>query len=283
MSDKKDMTYDELIQGYRDKGYELERYGQVKEIVRDQPRYYPLYKIIINPDYEKTLLITTGFHGEEFNGPISILNIFDEAVDFAKERRARYILYPCINPSGFDLHKRYNASDEEQNNDFMRYELEDGKLVGILQPGEKFITYKPIKSPAKEVRYLQRDLDKMEVDPHAVLDVHQQQGCLENGDFYAYYYDNRADCLEIMEEIGTFAKVARKGSAWNFDDNGRLIKCQIDDDGLVLLHDGSITDWFYRRGRKNSICAETNTDLPVDKVGMVNLAWIKGLTKLITK
>ena len=287
MGNKKSLTYQELIKGFEEKACELESYGGVKETVNGERKHYRLYKIVVNPQHKKTLLITSGFHGEEFNGPISLLNIFDEISAYAKKMRVRLIIYPCINPSGFDLHKRYNASDEEQNNDFMRYELGNGKLVGMLKPGEKFKRFKSVLSPAKEVRYLQHDLENSNLTtteiPDAVLDIHQQKGNLDNGDFYAYNYDNRAACLRIMKKIGKIAKVARRGSAWNFNDDGRLIHCQIDDDGLVLLYDGSITDFFHRSGSEYAVCAETNADLALEKVCAVNMIWVKELIKLIAK
>src|SRR3989338_4484173 len=119
------MTYQELMSGFKNKGYKLKSYGAVKE----NRKNYRLYKIVINPHYQRTLLITSGFHGEEFNGPISLFEIFDKAVAYAKKMRVRLIVYPCINPSGFDLRKRYNASDESPNNDFLRYEIEKDKWV----------------------------------------------------------------------------------------------------------------------------------------------------------
>lgn len=277
MEKNKATTYRELIQGFRDKGYKLQTYGAVKE----NRKNYRLYKTVINPQYRQTLLITSGFHGEEFNGPISLLTIFDEVVRFAKKMRVRLIVYPCVNPSGFDLHKRYNASDESQNNDFMRYEIEGGKWVGTLQPGEAFLSYKIVDSGAKEVRLLKRDVLKYDV-PRGALDIHQQEGDLKTGDFYAYIFDRKSTYRKIMQKLKKVAKVAKNDPAMNFED-GRKIYYRIDNEGFIVLHDGTLTDMFYRLGSKFVVTSETDTTMPLEKVCQINLIWIKELIKLIAK
>ena len=285
---KRDMTYYDLLQGYVDKGYKLEKYGSVTEPIRGKDRYYRLYKIVINPEHEKTLLTTTGFHGEEFNGPISLLRIFDEAVDFATKMQTRLIVYPCINPSGFDLHQRYNPSDDVGdygNNDFLRHEIKNGEWVGTLKTGEAFVKYKIIDSAAKEVRLLKRDVLKYQNPvPQAVLDIHQDCMKKGQGNFYAYILNQsqRPVYLEIMKKLAKITDVAKNIDAENIEGD-RKVSYRIDKDGFIFLHDGSINDMFYRLKSEFSICAETNTDLPLEKVSQINLIWIKELIKLITK
>lgn len=277
MKNKKKITYQKLMRGFKDKGYRLKNYG----IVKEKRKKYRLYKIIINPQYRKTLLITSGFHGEEFNGPISLLAIFDEIVACAKKARVRIVVYPCVNPSGFDLHKRYNASNETQNNDFLRYEIKDGKQVGTLQPGENFTNWQIVDSGAKEVRLLKRDVLKIAL-PRGVLDIHQQQGNLNTGDLYAYIFDRRAAYLKVMKKLEKIAKIAKNDPAVNYED-GREVRYRIDNNGFIVLHDGTLTDMFYRLGSKFVVTSETNTALPLNKVCQINLIWIKEFIKLIAK
>lgn len=277
------MTYDQLIAefGAKEKRlrYKLKKYGTVLEVGRK----YGLYKIVINPRCRRTLLIVSGFHGEEFNGPISLVHIFDEAARYARRRGVRLIVYPCINPSGFDLHKRYNASDEIQNNDFLRYQLPDGSWVGTLQKDEeeKFVAFEIVDSKAKEVRLLKRDVLKYRV-PAGALDIHQQKGNLDTGDFYAYIFDLRPVYKKIMNKLKKFAKVARNDPAMNFED-GREVYYKIDNDGFVVIRDGTLTDMLHRLGTKYAVAAETNTTLPLETVCRINLTWIKEMIKLIAK
>lgn len=278
MKKKKRMTYQELMHGFKNKGYALINYGTVRENQK-----YPLNKIIVNPRYKKTLLITSGFHGEEFNGPISLLEIFDEVATYAKKMRVRLVVYPCVNPSGFDLHQRYNASGEKQNNDFLRYVIEDGKVVSILKKDEPFTEIKAVNSPAKEVRLLKIDMFSSFLGaPAGVLDIHQQKGNLKTGEFYAYIFNLRATYRRIMKKLGRVAKVAKNDPAMNFD-KGRKVLYRIDEDGLIVLHDGTLTDMFYRLGSKFVVTAETKTTLPLEQVSQINLIWIKELIKLIAK
>jgi len=280
MKNKKSLTYQELIRGFRDKGCELESYGTVKETVKGSVRHYRLYKTVINPQHQKNLLITSGFHGEEFNGPTSLLGIFDEMIAYANKMRVRLIIYPCINPSGFDLHKRYNASNEKFNNDFLRYEIEKDKWVGtLLKTSESFLGYKIVDSPAKEVRLLKQDVLKYPV-PHGVLDIHQDR--LKTGNFYAYILNRRPTYLKIMNKLEKITAIAKNVPAMNFED-GRKVYYKIDKDGFIMIHDGTITDMFYRLGSKFVVCAETNTTLPLEKVCQINLVWIQEMIKLIAK
>jgi len=256
------ISYDQLIAGFKSKGkklkYTLKQYGAVLE----DGKKYKLFKIVINPHCRRTLIITSGFHGEEFNGPISLLSIFDEAARYARGRGIRLVVYPCVNPSGFDLHKRYNASNEMQNNDFLRYKLPNGNLVGTLQKDEEenFVAFKIVEPKAKEARCLKRDALKYRV-PLGVLDIHQQKGSLDTGDFYAYIFDLRPVYKKIMDKIKKLAKMAKNDPAVNFED-GRKVYYKIDNDGFVVIRDGTFTDMFHRLGSKYAVAAETNTTLP---------------------
>lgn len=128
------MGYQELIDRFRKKGLKLISYGLVKE-----NKIYRLYKIVVDSNSKKTLIITSGFHGEEYNGPISLLQIIDKVIDYAKSKKVNLIIYPCINPSGFDLRQRYNASNEIPNNDFLRYEIKKGMWTSIIRPKQEFL------------------------------------------------------------------------------------------------------------------------------------------------
>lgn len=278
------LTYQQLVDGYRAKGYKLRYYGRVKEKVKGRKRRYHLYKTVINPRYKTTLLITTGFHGDEFNGPIALLEIIDKIAAFAKTKRVRVVVYLCINPSGFDTRKHYNASREEYNNYFMLYVLKNGRWVGVLKKNELYTATPKVPSPAKEVRPLQKDIQKY-YDypvPNAVLDIHQQKGNLSTGDVFAYIFDRRGTYNRIMKKIERVAKIARNES-WTENEDGRKIPVRIDEDGFVFVHDGSVTDMFYRHGTKWTVTSETKTTLSLEEVAQINWIWAKELIKLIAQ
>lgn len=128
------MKYHELINQFKKKNISLISYGKAREL----KKIYSLYKIVVDNRSKKTLIITSGFHGEEFNGPISLLAIIKEIATYAKKKKVNLIVYPCINPSGFDLRQRYNASGEKPNNDFLRYEIKRNQWSGVIKPTQNF-------------------------------------------------------------------------------------------------------------------------------------------------
>lgn len=278
MSDTKKLKYAGLIRRFKNKKCQLKCYGEFNE----KRKKYKLYKIVINPKYRtRTLLITSGFHGEEFNGPISLLNIFDDITAYAKKMQVRVIIYPCVNPSGFDLCKRYNASDEEQNNYFMEYKVKGGRWVGVLKKGEKYHDFRIADSPAKEVRLLKRDVLRYKV-PNGVLDIHQQKGHLDTGNTYTYICRRRRSYYRIMKQISEVTKVATNDPD-KYEEGDRVVNFRIDRNGFVLLHDGSITDMFYQLGSMYAIAVETDTRLCLNTVCKINYIWISELMQLIAR
>lgn len=272
------MKYDELIAGLRKSGAKLQVFGKVKEL----GRFFNLYKIFLDNKSKKTFLITSGFHGEEFNGPVSLLKNIKKIISYAKKRNINIIIYPCINPSGFELKQRYNASSEKQNNDFLRYQVKNGKWVGTIKSKNAFINFKLIYSPAKEVRALQEDLHKsglLKNLPVAVLDLHQDDE-LAGGEFYAYIFGKRKIYEKIMKRIDKIGDRCRDIPALNFDDFGNKVSESIDRDGFLTVFDGTLTDMFGRLGVSYFITAETNTSVTSGKVTEINWIWIENMIDL---
>ncbi len=268
------MKYAELVTGYKNKGYDLISYGTVKE-----DKKYNLYKLIINNNSKKTLLINTGFHGEEFNGPISTLKIIDEVNKYSKIKKVNLIIYICANPSGFENHHRYNMSHETQNNDFLRY-LVNEKWIDILRKGVKFKKFKIIEAKAKETRLLKKDILKSNLIPAGCIDIHQDDE-VRKGDFYIYIFDKRKEYEKIMKKADKIALRCRNIVSKNFDVNDVEFNDSIDSQGFIKIHDGTITDLFYRFGTKYSITIETSTNTKLNKVCNINRLFIKEIINLI--
>jgi hypothetical protein len=57
----------------------------------------------------------------------------------------------------------------------------------------------------------------------------------------------------------------------------------IDEDGFIVVHDGTITDMFWRYGTAYSVTAETNTKISLQKVAAINKTWIIEMINLISK
>lgn len=271
------MEYQELIDRFRKKGLKLISYGLVKE-----KKIYRLYKIVVDGNSKKTLIITSGFHGEEYNGPISLLQIIDKVIDHAKSKKINLIIYPCINPSGFDLRQRYNASNEIPNNDFLRYEIKKGIWTSIIRPKQEFLKYKFIWSKAKEVKQFQKDLKKWGKVPVGILDIHQDDE-LSKCDFYSYIFDKKNIYRKIMAKLDCIAARCRNVKLLMVNEKGIEFNDTIDSEGFIMTHDGTVTDMFYRLGSSFSVVSETNVRMPLRKVSAINKIWAEDLINLISK
>lgn len=233
-------------------------------------RTYPLW--CAQTDGAKRLLITAGFHGDEVAGPLTLLKHLPQLVAYAKRRGVGLTVFPCVNPSGFDVRTRYNASGEAPNNDFLRYKRDhaDPTWVDQLQPGQTFVAWRPFFEGPSETRAMARLLAELPT-PDAMLDVHQdpwlsQPGC------YAYVFGNR----ELYRPLLT-ASTKHLPVAANAEVDDDLFS---DSDGLLELHDGSITDLFWRRGTPYVATLETTTMSPLPACHQVNLVWLRAFVDL---
>ncbi len=69
---------------------------------------YPLIKIIINESGKKTVCFSAGIHGEEIAGPLAVLE-FIKRYNIRKFPNIKIILFPIVNPSGFDKGYRFKS------------------------------------------------------------------------------------------------------------------------------------------------------------------------------
>ncbi len=91
----------------------IDRIGQ--EICERTGIVYPLYRALIsNEQAQESICIVAGIHGNEIAGPLSILRLFESFVH-ELPTQFRYIVYPVINPTGFDLRQRYDTDGRDLN------------------------------------------------------------------------------------------------------------------------------------------------------------------------
>lgn len=242
------------------------RHGELTTVAwLDEPGGpYPLLSLTVPG--ERWLVLTAGFHGEEPAPPLTFLERTDEVVAYARARNVGLRIYPCINPSGFEDGSRYNRSGEKPNNDFIRYHLEDGTVLGEIEPHRSFERWQLHQGGPKETLAMREELHRHPA-PVAALDLHQDR-YLEGAHTYSYIFGDRSRFHPIVEEAARHAHVVPDYKV----DEGRFT----DDAGLVEHHDGSVTDYFHRRGVRHAACVETTTGTPFEACHEVNLAWIRG-------
>jgi hypothetical protein len=179
-------------------------------------------------------------------------------------------IYPCLNPSGFDACTRYNRLGERPNNDVLRYELADGTVVDQMPTPRPFSGIHARDGGPVETRALIADI-RDAAPPTAALDLHQDPyfgGSLG----YAYYFGAPAPYIALMERTARLVPIARDREV----DVGVIS----DAHGLIVLHDGSVSDWYWRRGARYVAVVETNTDTPMPTACAVNMVWIEGFIDL---
>jgi hypothetical protein len=218
----------------------------------------------------RSLVITAGFHGDEVAGPLTLLEHLPAIVEHARRREVGLRIYPCLNPSGFTDNTRYNRSGESPNNDFIRYEVEPGQWRDVLPPGAGFLRWTVFRQSPKETRAVLAELE-VAPRPDAALDIHQDPW-LDGPCSYAYTFGPRAAYLPLVRATEALLPVARSRQV---DDDVRT-----DGDGLIELHDGSVTDYLFRRGVPFAAALETTTDTPLPVCHEVNLTWIRGFIDL---
>jgi hypothetical protein len=218
----------------------------------------------------RSLVITAGFHGDEVAGPLTLLEHLPVIVEHARRREVGLRIYPCLNPSGFTDGTRYNRSGESPNNDFMRYEVEPGRWYDVLPSGMSVLRWTVFRDSPKETRALLAELE-VAPRPDAALDIHQDPW-LGGECSYAYTFGPRAAYLPLVRGTEARLPVARSREV---DED-----VHTDADGLIELHDGSVTDYLFRRGVPFAAALETTTATPLDVCHEVNLTWIRGFIDL---
>jgi DNA-3-methyladenine glycosylase I len=177
-------------------------------------RSYPL--LAASTPGARTLLITSGFHGDETAGPVTLLEHFAEIVAYARERGVGLQVYPCLNPSGFEDGTRYNRSQESPNNDFLRYEIEPGVWVGELTDGQDFLRHCVFTRGPKETRALVAELERQPA-PAAALDIHQDP-YLGGAQSYAYTF---GESRPLHSMLAATAGLVPLAAATQVDDRRR--------------------------------------------------------------
>jgi hypothetical protein len=247
---------------------DIRSYGTVREGEDD---YDLLYAEVPGG---RVLTLTAGFHGDETAGPLTLLEYLPEIAAHARAQGVGLRIYPCLNPSGFTDNTRYNRTGEAPNNDLLRYEIAPGQWVDELPAGQEFLRFELFRDSPKETRALLADIEQA-APPDAALDLHQDPW-LEGAVSYAYIFGPRAAYLPLVAAMDAVVPVARSVTV---DDVG----VHSDADGLIELHDGSVTDYFFRRGVRYTAALETTTRTPLPQAHEVNLIWIRGFIDLVAQ
>lgn len=258
---------------YADAVRALREVADVREYaVLEEPNgRFPVFRLEVTASPQAPLVVvTSGFHGEERSGPLTLVERFHRFAARAREKDVRLVVFPCVNPSGFVTGERYNASGEKPNNDFLRYEVRPGEWKGELMTDEPFLRYELFRQSPKETRALLPELEALPT-PVAMLDVHQDNYA-PGGLVYAYTFGPKPPYLELLKRSLAWAQL---GAHMPVDEHRK-----VGPDGLIEFCDGSVTDYFFRRGTRYIATLETTTTLPLEVTREVDTLWVEGFIEL---
>jgi hypothetical protein len=252
--------------------------------------------------HDKVVVVRATIHGDEISGALSILNYFDELVDYAHQRGLKLILYPLGNPSGFDRRLRYNVDHHmgDGNNDFLRYVMDDGSIESDLGPGKPSTPWTIANDPALGIDLPEESrvmLELVQRDPLsqvvAAFDWHQDLVTDLPMCAYHYAYGDLARYDEIAARIAEVVPLLAGydmagGFGEQIDDQGRLVPLtdgvavRSDANGFIVRHDGSFSDFYQHIGAAHSVATETTGATPMKQACLVNWIWFTGVVDLLT-
>ena len=161
---------------------------------------------------DRIMFITTGFHGDEKAGPLSILKYANKIIDYAHKYNLKVIVYPLVNPSGFEKNTRYNIDKDRGdvgNEDTIRYELKNGQITDDLGNKKSFKRWFwasdknfHAKLP-NETKLVHRLLKKEPLRQIiSIIDLHQNPGHSWRGPrTYQYSFENKNIFKNIAKKI----------------------------------------------------------------------------------
>lgn len=150
---------DQIMDICKEKGYDILQIGVVES--------HQIFKIIINPNADRTICFVGGIHGDESAGPLGILKLLE---NFYVPKNKKIIIIPIVNPSGYESDSRENSDGIDINREFYKKEGAE----------EAEITWNAIKD---------EDLILLHT-------LHEDPG---QKDFYLYYTDHKEIAKDLCE------------------------------------------------------------------------------------
>ncbi len=189
-------------------GYETSKRSRIQ---------YPIYRLIIHPNLKETVCIVAGLHGNEIAGPLSIPHMITNILHELPEHY-RYVIYPMINPSGFDLRQRFDADNRDLNAIYSTT-LKSGNYHEVQEFYQDALKFAPFE---------------------AVITLHEDS---ERDQFYMYGLGK--ENLPYYHAICGFARIWIE--PWS---NAEIEGCCTDEHGFILSNarDHAFDGALYKQG-----------------------------------
>jgi hypothetical protein len=177
------------------------------------------------------LMLMAGCHGEEPASPLAFFKNYKRISECAEKHRVNLVIYPLVNPWGFDRNKRRNREGLGCNDNWVHQ-----------VKGERI---------AEEVKAISRDLKKYQ--PAIFASLHEEDGSRE---FYLFSFGDRKYEKPLFQAVAKHFSIRPDGK---YEDGKLIVK-----NGAVYdQHDDSAEDFLSHRGCKFTCCTETPSCWPL--------------------
>lgn len=120
----------------------------------------PLIKIILNKSGKRTVCFSAGIHGEEIAGPLAVLE-FLKRYNAKEFPNIKIILFPVVNPSGFDKEERLNKEGINLNQSFLEKNIpKEDKIFYNEIKKEKIFFFHALHEDSDEKRFYLYNFEK---------------------------------------------------------------------------------------------------------------------------
>jgi len=186
---------------------------------------YPVYRIDINPSAKINICIVAGIHGDETSGPLGLL----EFLRITSIRDVHIILFPVLNPYGFDKGKYTTKNDINLNRVF----LDD-----------------PLPQEAQDIL---NSINKEKIS--WFISLHEDD---EMDGFYIYKYSKYEEPTErIINFLSKQGPICSSRKIYGNDSINGIISNQ--------KSDGSLEEKMYKEGIPVCICVEMPDVIKIEK------------------
>ena len=178
------------------------------------------------------IVIMAGCHGEEPASVLAIFKYYKSIAEFAKKQGVNLVIYPLVNPWGFDRNERFNSKGISCNSNWIH-----------AVEGEIFAT---------ESSIIRNDLIKLK--PKIFISLHEDAKIEK--EFYIYTFGDKKYEEPLLKVGKQYFPILKEKMCY-----GTLIKNGIG----YNHHDGTAEDLMFHQGCVFSCCTETSTHQPIEK------------------
>jgi hypothetical protein len=242
-----------------------------KDVIEPCKQYKDLFDIKIDKSFrllslktknknpKKRIILSSGIHGSEPAGVLGIINNLELILKISKEKNYEFLIFPCINASGFERNSRENIDNIDLNRNF--------------------------ESPSNinEINFVTQSLNELEFKADLSIDFHEtcpEDNCdiTEGNDlpseFYLYEVCTEPSFLigkKILDNIRKDYKVCEWDFIFGDKSKMGLIRYPQESKASESFGGKTLDIFLFNNGfSKNSLTIETMSHYPMkDRINQI--------------